>query len=280
VQFEQRTRRIPIVEPLTIEAGEGLCRLPAPSPGDLFLDLEGARFAREDGREFLFGVGGGGRSAEAGENFQYQAWWALDDEEEKRAFEAVVDLIIARWAGDPGMHVYHFNHYEPTAFKKLMGRHVTRGDAMDRLLRAERFVDLYPIVRQAVRAGVESYSIKQLEQYFGFARRVELRTVREPLVAVELALESDSADAIAPEIRATAGRRRRCGTGSNRSAIAGSRAASTCRGRRTRRRPSRRRASPRCSRTSTRCAPGCSTGCPRRPVRPNIRTIAGGCSPG
>jgi uncharacterized protein len=202
VQFEQRTRRIPIAEPLTIEAGEGLCRLPAPSPGDLFLDLEGARFAREDGREFLFGVGGGGRSAEAGENFQYQAWWALDDEEEKRAFEAVVDLIIARWAGDPGMHVYHFNHYEPTAFKKLMGRHVTRGDAMDRLLRAERFVDLYPIVRQAVRAGVESYSIKQLEQYFGFARRVELRTVREPLVAVELALESDSADAIAPEIRA------------------------------------------------------------------------------
>ena len=26
------------------------------------------------------------------------------------------------------MHVYHFNHYEPTAFKKLMGRYATRGE--------------------------------------------------------------------------------------------------------------------------------------------------------
>ena len=63
------------------------------------------------------------------------------------------------------MHVYHFNHYEPTAFKKLVGRYVSRGEQMDRLLRSDRFVDLYPIVKQAVRAGVESYSIKQLEQY-------------------------------------------------------------------------------------------------------------------
>ena len=62
-------------------------------------------------------------------------------------------------------------------------------------------MDLYPIVRQAVRAGVESYSIKQLEQYFGYPRRVELRTVREPLLAVELALESNAPEAIAPAIR-------------------------------------------------------------------------------
>ena len=38
------------------EEGAGLARLPEPSPGDVFLDLEGDSFAREGGREYLFGV--------------------------------------------------------------------------------------------------------------------------------------------------------------------------------------------------------------------------------
>ena len=88
-----------------------------------------------------------------------------------------MDLIAKAWAADPGMHVYHFNHYEPTAFKKLAGRYVTREEPLNELLRAERFVDLYPIVRQAARCGVESYSIKKLEPYYGYVRRVELKSV-------------------------------------------------------------------------------------------------------
>jgi len=192
VQHQQRTEKKPIVERLELKEKEGLCRLPAPSPGDLFLDLEGARFAREGGREYLFGVW-----AQGG----YRAFWAFDDAEEKAAFEAGIDLIMQAWAADPNLHVYHFNHYEPTAFKKLMGRYVTRGEELDRLLRAERFVDLYPIARQAVRAGVESYSIKKLEQYSGYTRRVELKNVHEPLLAVEMALDANAPAAITAEIR-------------------------------------------------------------------------------
>ncbi len=56
VQHQQRTERRPVFERLPIVEGEGLSRLPEPSPGDVFLDLEGARFAREGGREYLFGV--------------------------------------------------------------------------------------------------------------------------------------------------------------------------------------------------------------------------------
>ncbi len=108
---------------------------------------------------------------------------------------------MAAWDADPGMHVYHFNHYEPTAFKKLMGRYVTRGEQLDKLLRAERFVDLYPIARQAVRAGVESYSIKKLEQYSGYTRKVELKNVHDPLLKVELALDANAPAMITPEIR-------------------------------------------------------------------------------
>lgn len=201
LQHEQRTSGMPRWELLPIqtdaEAAEqgpaGLRRLPEPSPGDLFLDLEGARFAREGGREYLFGLWDGGA---------YHAWWAFDDDEEKRAFEAIVDRMMAAWAEHPGMHVYHFGHYEPTALKRLMGRHATRAAALDRLLRAERFVDLHAIVRQAVRAGVESYSIKQLEQYYAFVREVPLHEAGIHLRAVELALESAAPDAVPDEVRA------------------------------------------------------------------------------
>ncbi|MCC7123460.1 MAG: TM0106 family RecB-like putative nuclease [Acidobacteria bacterium] len=192
VQFQQRTGRQPVVERLPIVPGEGLARLPEPSPGDMFLDLEGARFAREGGREFLFGLFDANG---------YRAWWAMTDAEEKQAFEAVMDAIASAWRDDPGMHVYHYNHYEPTAFKKLVGRHVTREEPLNQLLRAERFVDLYPIVRQSVRCGVESYSIKRLEQYSGYERQVALASASQPLLAVEMALESGMTDAVAGDIR-------------------------------------------------------------------------------
>lgn len=194
VQQQQRTQQRPVFDCLPIAPGDGLCRLPAPSPGDLFLDLEGARFAREGGREYLFGVWDGAA---------YHGFWASSDREERSAFEATVDLIMDTWARHPDMHVYHFSHYEPTAFKKLMGRHATRAEHLDQLLRAERFVDLFPVVRQAVRAGVESYSIKQLEPFTGYTRAIALASVRDALMAAELALESNMASRIAPDILAT-----------------------------------------------------------------------------
>ena len=86
------------------------------------------------------------------------------------AFEQVMDVISDAWARDPAMHVYHFNHYEVSALKRLMGRYATRAEPLNELLRAGRFVDLYPIARQAIRAGVESYSIKKLELFSRYVR--------------------------------------------------------------------------------------------------------------
>lgn len=199
LQHTQRTLGQPVHELLPVVEEQGLARLSEPSPGDLFLDLEGARFAREGGREYLFGLWR--RTDEAGA-VQYTGAWAFTDAEERAAFEALIDRIIQTWAADPGMHVYHFGHYEPTALKRLMGRYATRGDEIDRLLRAERFVDLHTVVRQALRAGVESYSIKQLEQFYAFVRDVELRDAGAHLQAVELALEADAPGAITDAIRA------------------------------------------------------------------------------
>ncbi|HTU99475.1 MAG TPA: TM0106 family RecB-like putative nuclease, partial [Luteitalea sp.] len=189
VQFEQRTTKQPVWEVKIppapgAEATDvpfGLCRLPEPSPGDIFVDLEAARFAREGGREYLFGIWTNGR---------YHAWWAHDDAEERAAFESVVDRIVEAWDRHPGMHVYHFAPYEPSALKRLEGRYGTRTAALDRLLRAGKFVDLFAVTRQAVRAGVESYSIKALEQYYGFMREATLRDASLARHAFERAIEA------------------------------------------------------------------------------------------
>ena len=51
---------------------------------------------------------------------------------------------------------------------------IKREEEVDRLLRGQVFVDLHSIVRQGVRAAVESYSLKNLEEYCGFERQLDL----------------------------------------------------------------------------------------------------------
>ena len=51
-----------------------------------------------------------------------------------------------------------------------MGRFATREDDVDDLFRLGVFVDLYRVVTQVVRAGVEGYSIKRLEPLIGYER--------------------------------------------------------------------------------------------------------------
>ena len=89
----------------------------------------------------------------------------------------------------------------PSAFKRLMGRYATREAEVDRMLRAERFVDLYAVVRRALRASVERYSIKDLEPFYGFSRAVKLADANINLRVVERALEAAAIDAITPDVR-------------------------------------------------------------------------------
>ena len=187
-------------------ANRGLLALPEPAAGDLFFDIEGARYYSEDTREFglqyLFGIAEEAEADEAGQP-RYTQIWAFDRHGEKRAFERLIDFITERRARHPGLHVYHYNHYEPTsvdhltelhgtrqeAVGTLMGRFATREDEVDDLFRLGVFVDLYRVVRQGVRAGVENYSIKRLEPLCGYSRQVDLGEATVNLIAFEAALE-------------------------------------------------------------------------------------------
>src|SRR5437773_2062965 len=198
VQFESRGKAPPIFELRECEDGNGLSRLPEPSPGDLFLDLEGDLFAAEGGREYLFGV----VTLAPDGTPSYRPFWAFTERDERQAFESVMDLIMASWGAHDGMHAYHYAPYEPGAFKRLMGRYATREQELDRLLRAERFVDLYGVVRQGVRAGIERYSIKNLEVFYGFDRAVALLDANRSLRIMEQALELECPVTVAAEVRA------------------------------------------------------------------------------
>src|SRR5262249_13989048 len=70
-------------------------------------------------------------------------------------------------------------------------------------LRGERFVDLYQVIRQGLRAGVERYSIKKMEQFYGFSRSVDLLDASRSLRIMEQALELGRLDIVTPQVRAT-----------------------------------------------------------------------------
>ena len=195
IQDQGRRERRRIHELITpVEDEKGLAALPEPSPADLFFDLEGDAFAMDGGLEYLFGA--------ADRRGGYDGRWALDQPAEKRAFERFIDRVMARWREHPGFHIYHYGAYETTAVKRLMSRYATREEDVDRLLRGRVFVDLHRVVRQGLRASVEGYSIKRLEPFYGFTRRVDLTAATRALVRFEAALESGDADGTPNELRA------------------------------------------------------------------------------
>ena len=185
VQIAAREAGTPVYEPLEPMAGYGLARLPEPSAGDVFFDLEGDPYVGDGGLEYLFGHVAYDDQGAA----QYVARWALTREEEKIVFEEFVDGIVARWQQYPNMHVYHFAPYEPAALKRLMGRYATREEEIDRMLRAGLLIDLHGVVRGGIRASVESYSLKELEQFHEFERAIALPDANRALAQVQVCLE-------------------------------------------------------------------------------------------
>src|SRR3954468_21489009 len=159
-QLRGRAAQAPTRTLLQPAPAQGLLRLPEPSPGDLYLDFEGDPLSGDGlGLEYLAGLGD--------REGTFTALWAHDHDQERRMVGDLIDRIVDAWRADPGMHVYHYAAYEVSALKRLTGRYGAREAELDQLLRAERFVDLYPVVRQSMRISKESYSIKKVEAFYG-----------------------------------------------------------------------------------------------------------------
>ena len=171
----------PPYELLPVEEGKGFALLPEPSLGDVMFDFEGDPFwTPAQGLMFLTGL-----LFREGDEWRYEGIWAHDRADEKSAFERLVDLLTARLAKFPDMHVYHYSAAEPSLVKQLMAQHATRETEVDDLLRRGVFVDLLTITRQALRAGVRRYTLKQTERLAGFVRAADMAAGSEAVLGYE-----------------------------------------------------------------------------------------------
>ncbi len=179
LQAEQRTTGATAYELLAPQEGAGFALLPPnDEAGDVYFDIEGdPLFEPGAGLEYLLGI-----YTRAG---GYQAFWGETRAEERVAFEAFIDWLVAHRRAHPRAHVYHYAPYEKTALRTLAMRHGTREEEVDDLLRGEALVDLYAVVRGAIAQSQESYSIKKLERFYEFHRTADVRKGDDSIVAFE-----------------------------------------------------------------------------------------------
>ena len=138
-----------------------LAALPDPDPGDIFFDFEGDPLHQEGtewGLDYLFGL------VETDETFR--AFWAHDLAQEKQALVDFLEYVTERRRQYPSLHIYHYASYERTHLLSIAARHGAGEEAVDDLLRSGVLVDLYPIVKQSLRVGSRSYSLKKLEPLY------------------------------------------------------------------------------------------------------------------
>jgi predicted RecB family nuclease len=163
------------------DARLGFHLLPEPDAHDLYFDMEGDPLEL-DGLEYLFGVSGLDADPARPGEVAFRAFWAHDRDAERRAFEAFVDFLDAHFTAHPGAHVYHYAAYERTALERLMSFHGSREAEVDRLFRGRRLVDLYAVVRGAVRVSEPSYSIKNVERFYRAERADEVTNAGQSVV--------------------------------------------------------------------------------------------------
>jgi predicted RecB family nuclease len=157
----------------------GFGRLPQLDAGDLFFDMEGDPL-EAGGLEYLFGL----YVFEDGKA-QFKTFWAHSRAAEKLAFEQFMDFVTARLRAHPHAHIYHYAHYEATALKRLMSIHGTREAEVDNLLRAGKLVDLYQVVREALRVSEPRYSLKNIEHFYLEHRIGEVKSAGASIVHYE-----------------------------------------------------------------------------------------------
>lgn len=170
--------------PLDSEGRLGWYRLPAPSDGDMYFDMEGDPL-QDGGLEYLFGVG----YQEVGE-WRFRAFWAHDRAQERIAFEAFMDFVTERRRHYRHAHVYHYATYEDAALKRLASLHATREVELDNLLRQQVLVDLYKVVRESIRTSEPGYSIKDIERFYRGGRQGDVKTAGASIVFYERWRES------------------------------------------------------------------------------------------
>ena len=154
--------------------GKGFYKLPKPDDGDIFFDIEG--FPRMNRPfEYLHGL----YYREKGK-FKFKDLWAkkFDRESEKNIFIELINFFEKHFEKYPNAHIYHYAPYEKRAIRELaaaFSAEFPKGDIInDNLLRKEKYVDLFNIVKQCIRTSEKDLSLKSIEKFYNFERKADI----------------------------------------------------------------------------------------------------------
>lgn len=197
IQLEGREENTLKHRLLAPEKDRGFMLLPPPSEGDIYFDIEGDRYYPDGGLEYLLGY----YSRTSKVDWVYEKLWAYSREEEKKSFIAFMDFVMKRWKKFPDMCIYHYAPYEPTALTRLSRMYAVYEEEVDRLLRGNRLIDLHSVVKGALIASVERYSLKDMEKFAKYLRVIDLRHASLSRRHIECALELNERNSITDEDR-------------------------------------------------------------------------------
>lgn len=182
LQVNSKDKKIPeyrVLHPDPERPRTGLALLPPQSKNDVFFDMEGYPLV-DGGLEYLFGS----CYYDKGQfkKVKFKSFWGHNPAEEKKSLEDFIDWVYKLWKEDPEMHIYHYANYEKAAINKLMNRYGSREREIDELYENDVFVDLYEVVRNGIRIGEPSYSIKNVEHLYRPKRKNDVSDAQTSII--------------------------------------------------------------------------------------------------
>ena len=164
------------------EAGRGFYRLPKENEGDIFYDIEG--FPQSDKRpfEYLHGIFYLNEKKQEYKSFTVKKY---QQSEEKRIFEELIHFLKKHFDKYPDAFIYHYNDYEKRALKDLSNEYSSTFpegvNLIDKLLRQEKFIDLYRVVEQCMQTSEKDLSLKTIEKFYREERNAKIKNADDSI---------------------------------------------------------------------------------------------------
>ena len=161
---------------------KGFYKMPIPNEGDLFYDIEGFPQAGKRNFEYLHGIYY--NNGEKNE-FKYFVVKNYKKNDERKIFEDLINFFEKHFKKYPDAFIYHYNDYEKRALRELASEHSSifpkGNNFVDRLLRQEKFIDLYRVISQCMQTSEKDLKLKTIEKFYRAERSADIKTADDSM---------------------------------------------------------------------------------------------------
>ena len=164
------------------EKNKGFYKMPKPNEGDIFYDIEGFPQAEQRPFEYLHGVYFFDGSKYNFKDFTVKSY---TKQEEEKVFIELINFLEKHFKKYPDAFIYHYNDYEKRALRELASDYsstfIKGYNFVDRLLRLEKFIDLYLVVSQCMQTSEKDLSLKTIEKFYRPERSANIKTADDSI---------------------------------------------------------------------------------------------------